>query len=82
MRNETFRTIKAMIHNDPLTDAQRSEIAEFDSDELIDNAQAAKILGVGEQKMRLIKIPRCKVTRFLRYKLGDVIRYRDSHMEY
>lgn len=82
MRTATFTTLKAMIAQDPLTESQKAEISAGDADKLITNDEAAQLLGVSPQTMRRLKVKRVRVNRYLRYKISDVLYYRDSHTCY
>ena len=82
MRIATFETLLAMIRQDPLTDVQLARLGGMQDDELIDNAEAAKLCGVSEQTMRLLRVPRVRINRYLRYKRCDVLAFRDEHTMY
>lgn len=79
MKTETFKTVLAMIAQDPLTDRQRDTLGGLDGDEVIDNETAAEMLGVSPQVMRRLDVPRIRVNRYLRYRKADVRRYRDMN---
>jgi hypothetical protein len=80
MRTETFQAILREIERDPLTDKQRSTIAEQDSDRIIDTVEAAELLGISTITLRRIKaIPRVRTNRRnIHYKLSDVLKYRET----
>ena len=80
MRTETFQAIMREIERDPLTDKQRSTIAEQDKERIIDTAEAAELLGMSTITLRRIKaIPRVRTNRRnIHYKLSDVLKYRDT----
>ncbi len=79
MNQKTFSTIKQVILDDPLTESQKAEIIGFDKDELIDVKEAARLLGIDPQTVRKRRdLPVVRVSRWLRYKRGDVIKYRDN----
>lgn len=80
MRTETFQAIMREIERDPLTDKQRSTIAEQDSDRIIDTVEAAELLGISTITLRRIKaIPRVRTNRRnIHYKLSDVLKYRET----
>ena len=82
MKTETFRTIAKMVQADPLTDGQVRELTGADKDDIVDGETAARMLGVEVKQLRKfrgLKRVRCN-TRFLRYRLVDVRRYRDEHI--
>ena len=79
MNHKTFTTLKQVILDDPLTESQKAEIMGIDFNELIDTKEAARLLGIDPQTLRKKRdIPIVHVNRFLRFKRGDVIRYRDQ----
>ena len=81
MKTETFRVIAKMVQADPLTDGQVRELTGADKDEIVDGETAARMLGVEVRQLsrfRGLKRVRCN-TRYLRYRLVDVRRYRDEH---
>ena len=79
MKKETYETLTAMIAADPLTKRQMEEIS-GGGDEIVDLKQAARMLGVSDNTMRTIKIPRVRINRYIRYRLRDVRNYRDQHV--
>lgn len=81
MKTETFKKIAKAVAEDPLTEAQIRELTGADQDEIIDGPTAAKMLGVELTCLRQLRgLKRVRVnTRFLRYRLTEVRRYRDEH---
>ena len=81
MRTETFKTVMALINQDPLTPTQKEVITGGNPDELVGCAEAAELLGISPITMRRIKaIPRVNTTRYIRYKRADVIKYREARI--
>ena len=79
MKSQTFETIRVMVADDPLTDAQMRELSGADQDDVVDGETAAAMLGVELQTLRTLDIPRIRINRFLRYRIRDVRKYRDDH---
>lgn len=79
MKSKTFETIRVMVADDPLTDAQMRELSGADQDDVVDGEKAAVMLGVELQTLRTLDIPRIRINRFLRYRIRDVRKYRDDH---
>lgn len=79
MKSKTFETIRVMVADDPLTDAQMRELSGADQDDVVDGEKAAAMLGVELQTLRTLDIPRIRINRFLRYRIRDVRKYRDDH---
>lgn len=79
MKSQTFETIRVMVADDPLTDAQMRELSGADQDDVVDGEKAAAMLGVELQTLRTLDIPRIRINRFLRYRIRDVRKYRDDH---
>ncbi len=79
MKTKTFETIRVMVADDPLTDAQMRELSGADQDDVVDGDKAAAMLGVELQTLRTLDIPRIRINRFLRYRIRDVRKYRDDH---
>jgi hypothetical protein len=79
MKSKTFETIRVMVADDPLTDAQMRELSGADQDDVVDGDKAAAMLGVELQTLRTLDIPRIRINRFLRYRIRDVRKYRDDH---
>ena len=79
MKTKTFDTIRSMVADDPLTDAQMRELSGADQDDVVDGDKAAAMLGVELRTLRTLDIPRIRINRFLRYRIRDVRKYRDDH---
>ncbi len=79
MKSKTFETIRVMVADDPLTDAQMRELSGADQDDVVDGDKAAAMLGVELQTLRTLDIPRIRINRFLRYRIRDIRKYRDDH---
>ena len=79
MKSKTFETIRVMVADDPLTDAQMRELSGADQDDVVDGEKAAAMLGVELQTLRTLDIPRIRINRYLRYRIRDVRKYRDDH---
>lgn len=80
MRIETFNAIMREISRDPLTEKQKSLVAELDRERIINTAEAAELLGLSTITLRRIKsIPRVRTNgRHIHYRQSDIIAYRDK----
>jgi hypothetical protein len=81
MKTETFKTVLSLCDQDPLTPRQAEVLTGGDPNKIIGCIEAAELLGISPITMRRIRcIPRLGTTRYLKYKLSDVLRYRESKM--
>ena len=82
MRKATFDTVRRLVADDPLTEAQIRELSGAEKYKLVSQTQAAEMLGVCTHTMSKLKIPRVRTNgKHVQYRLHDIYQYINSHTE-
>lgn len=79
MKTATYQTIRRLVEDDPMTEAQVKALTDDTTRTLIDAPTAADILGVSVVTVRRLPLPRVKTNRrSVQFRLSDIYRYMDQ----
>jgi adenine/guanine phosphoribosyltransferase-like PRPP-binding protein len=79
MKKDTFHTLRRMVEDDPLTEAQIKILTGESTRTLVGAHAAAEILGVSVITVRRLPLPRVRTnSRRVQFRLSDIYRFMDE----